>query len=165
MNYCLPKVVNFVINAGADFTYVIDYTNRSGTPYDFTDFGVYAQLRKYPGQADVVNEQVQVYDFTVNFGADPTLGKIYLSMPAAETQYIKEGRNTYDIIIENLTSPAIQRIVQGEVIVQAPSTKLTSYPNQDNYTYLKAPRNQANIPPLPDPEYVPPSNNRYLYGN
>lgn len=165
MNYCLPKVVNFVINAGADFSYEIEYFNRSQTPFNFTGYNVYAQLRKYPGQADVVNEQVQVYQFNASFGADPTLGKIFLSMPAAETQYIKEGRNTYDILIEYADSLAIQRIVQGEAIVQAPTTKLTSYPNQENYDYLKAPRNQANIPPLPDPEYVPPSNNPYLYGN
>tara|TARA_A100001015_G_scaffold29806_1_gene33220 strand:- start:7277 stop:7657 length:381 start_codon:yes stop_codon:yes gene_type:complete len=117
-----PFQVNISISAGADFQQEFVVTNPDFTPIDITGFTFLAKLAKHPTAIDaaVSTSGVPVYDF-VSFDTsvvDGKAGKYAITMGAAKTSLLEEGKYLYNVVLVNNNgekSPAVNGLVFVDV--------------------------------------------------
>ena len=108
-------VNNIVINAGADFsqTFTLESSDTSSI-IDLDGYAVSAQMRKYAGSSTAVT-------FSASIPIPKTLGKIIISLTAAQTTNLKPGRYVYDVVITK--SDIKTRVIEGMVLVREGVTR------------------------------------------
>ena len=117
-----PFQVNISISAGADFTQQFTVNNPDFSPVDITGFKFLAKLAKHPTSIDAMTctSGVPAYKY-VSFDTAVEDGKkgIYsISMNAAKTALLPEGKYVYSVVLQNTggeKSPAIEGIVFVDV--------------------------------------------------
>ena len=109
-------VSNLVINAGANFSQTFNLeSSDSDSALDLTGYTVSAQMRKYAGSSTSTT-------FTAGIPSPATLGKIIISLTAAQTTDLKPGRYVYDVIITDVNSNKT-RVIEGMVLVREGVTR------------------------------------------
>ena len=117
-----PFQVNISISAGADFTQQFTVNNPDFSPVDITGFKFLAKLAKHPTSIDAMTSTsgVPVYKY-VSFDTAVEDGKkgIYsISMSAAKTSLLPEGKYVYSVVVQNTGGekiPAVEGIVFVDV--------------------------------------------------
>ena len=94
--------INVEIYAGTDFSKKFFMKNQDLTPTDITDYTFEARLAKHAKAQNAVTttSTAPVYryvDFTVTI-TDAVNGEYTLSLPAATTAKLKEGKYVYNIV-------------------------------------------------------------------
>lgn len=102
------KVINLVLEQGADFQSTFTIYNENNSRLNLFGYSAISYIKKSPYSSTT-------YPFTVSF-PDRTNGQIKVSMGKSETAQIEGGRYVYDVVI---TSPNnyTTRVVQGSVLV------------------------------------------------
>ena len=106
--------VNISISAGVDFTQQFTVNNPDYTPVDITGFKFYANLAKNPTSIDAMTStsgsrayQYVAFDTAV---VDGPQGVYSITLPAARSSLLAEGKYLYNVVIENTSgekSPAV----------------------------------------------------------
>ena len=102
----MATVQNIVIDQGATFSLDITLTNADGTAKDLTSYTVTSQLRKHYSSTTATDFTVAKVDGT---------GQITISLTAAQTTTLTEGRYVYDV--EIASSAETLRVLEGLVTV------------------------------------------------
>lgn len=112
-------VSNINIDQGADFSasFKLDDAGTS-IPINLTQFRGVGQLRKHSGAKFGVGFDVSIIN--------PTAGEIIISLTAAQTAELKEGRYVYDVMLISNTDGKIYRVVEGMALVNPGVTDMQS---------------------------------------
>jgi hypothetical protein len=104
----MAQLVNLVVDQGSDFVATLDVEDSIGTPIDLQPYNVRGQIRK---TYQSLNK--------VEFGCTKTTnqGEVKLSLTAAQTAVMKDGRYVYDIEIVHATAGTVIRVVEGQITV------------------------------------------------
>ena len=108
----MAAVHNLYIDQGADFSVEIGIYDDFNTPWN---------LNGYTGEAKVKKSYYSssAYNFTVSVA---TGGMITLTMPAATTSLIEQGRYLYDVVITS-SAGTKTRVIEGLVTINPGVTK------------------------------------------
>jgi len=103
------RVVNIVIEQGANFnnTYLVETSNN--TPQNLAGYTGVAKLSKHPGSASKTNFSVNIVGLT---------GVVSIALTSGTTTSLKPGRYVYDIVLTDASSVK-SRIVEGTALVTA----------------------------------------------
>ena len=109
-NSGVAQVVNQTINTGANF--IADYavTTTSGAAFNFSGYTFAGKLTK---SVSIGSSMYALRTFSVSESS----GTITLSLSAANTVGLKEGRYKYDVLANS--GSTVYRIVEGDVMVRA----------------------------------------------
>ena len=107
----MAEKANITIDQGTDFSTSLDVTDDNGDPTDLSGFTGAAQMRKHYTSSNS-------YAFTVAIAN----GSVTLSMNAATTGSITNGRYVYDCELTS-GSNVVTRIVEGIVTVTPQVTR------------------------------------------
>lgn len=108
------RVVNLVLEQGADFTSSFSLANSNGSPLNMVGYSGISSIRKHPSSSTA-------FPLTLSF-PDRLQGIVQISMGYTATAAIEGGRYVYDVI---LISPNDYRtrVVQGNILVTPGVTK------------------------------------------
>lgn len=110
--------INFTVDQGAKFSGVVTIQNEDGTVYNLTGKTPYSQMRKsyYTSSYHTIGAAVE---------GDPTLGKVRLTITAAESGLIKAGRYVYDVEVhDDVDTDDVKRVLQGIITVSPQVTQI-----------------------------------------
>ena len=117
-----PFTVNINISAGADFTQQFTAKTADQSPMDITGCTFLAKLAKHPTALDATTSTsgVPVYNFiTLDTSVvDGTAGIYSISMNAAKTSLLPEGKYLYSVVMQNTSgekSPAVDGVAFVDV--------------------------------------------------
>lgn len=110
----MAAITNFIIEQGATFTTTVTVKAADATAFNLTGYTPRAQMRKSYYSSTKT-------DFTAVITGAATDGKVTLSLTAAQTALLTDGRYVYDIEIDNNTS--VFRVLEGMVTVSPNVTK------------------------------------------
>jgi len=108
----MAAVHNLYIDQGADFSAEIGIYDDFNSPWDLSGYSGEAKLKKsYYSSTS--------HNFTVSVG---TNGSVTLSMTAAATAAIEQGRYLYDVVITS-TAGTKTRVIEGLITINPGVTK------------------------------------------
>lgn len=107
--------INIDIPSGADFDQTFTLESFDGLPFDLTGYTAASMLKKSSASLK------PTATFNVSF-PDRTLGKIRISLASTITSNIKEGRYSYDILIDSGSTK--KRVIRGSALVTAGITTM-----------------------------------------
>lgn len=108
-------IVNIDIPSGADFDQTFTLETFDGLPFDFTGYTAASMIKKSSASLK------PTATFNVSF-PDRKLGKIKISLASTITSNIKEGRYSYDVIIDS--GSVKKRVIKGSALVTAGITTM-----------------------------------------
>lgn len=105
------------IPQGATFTQDFLYLNPDKTPINLTGYSARMMIR------ECYESPTPILSLTEGSGivTTPLLGKVTVTLTAAQTAAIAAGGYVYDIELEN--APTVIRLIQGKVSINAEVTK------------------------------------------
>jgi hypothetical protein len=104
-------VVNLAIEQGTDFTRTFSLKRSDGAPLNLTNYNFDVKMRKWSGSAGYIS-------FATTYNADPTQGKLTISLSNTQTGIITSGRYNYDIIVINHNLSDVKtKVITGQIIV------------------------------------------------
>jgi hypothetical protein len=104
--------VNLVIEQDADFSTTFSLKRTDGSPLDLTNYNIISKMRKW-------SESEGFVSFATTYNANPTQGKLTISLNSNQTGIITAGRYNYDILITNTTNNITTKSITGQVIVNS----------------------------------------------
>jgi Na+/H+ antiporter NhaB len=107
---------NIPIDQGSSFSSVITVNGADGLAFNLTGYTVRGQIRK-----SYAATTYTAFNCAVQSGV---VGKIQITLTAAQTAALKPGRYLYDIEIVETSSGAITRVVEGQVDVSPRVTRV-----------------------------------------
>ena len=108
----MAAVHNLYIDQGADFSVEIGIYDDFNSPWNLSGYTGEAKLKKsYYSSSS--------HNFTVSVG---TNGSVTLSMTAAATAAIEQGRYLYDVVITS-TAGTKTRVIEGLITINPGVTK------------------------------------------
>ena len=109
-------VNDIVLHTGTDFTvtFVLE-DSASNSLKDLSNHNACAQLRRY-------ETSNKTKDFSVNFAADRTSGRVTVSMGSTDTSELKAGKYFYDVVLQD-PEGLKERVVEGTVLVKKSITR------------------------------------------
>lgn len=109
-------VNDIVLHTGTDFTvtFVLE-DSVSNSLKDLSNHNACAQLRRY-------ETSNKTKDFSVNFAADRTSGRVTVSMGSTDTSELKAGKYFYDVVLQD-PEGLKERVVEGTVLVKKSITR------------------------------------------
>lgn len=114
--------LNLTISAGTSFTQTLSITDADRSVTDLTLMTITARIAKHPGAFDALTSTsaAPVLKFTEMNSSilDPNGGEILLSLTAAETAALKEGKYVYSVIMDD-GAGFVTEILHGLVFVRA----------------------------------------------
>lgn len=114
--------LNLTISAGASFTQSLSISNADRSVTDLTLVTITARLAKHPSSINALTSTstAPVLEFTQMSTSilDPNGGEILLSLTAAETAQLKEGKYVYSVIMDDGVG-TVSEILHGLVFVRA----------------------------------------------
>lgn len=109
-------VNDLVLHTGTDFTVTFVLEDAlSNSLKDLTSYNACAQLRRY-------ETSNKTKDFSVNFAADRSTGKVTVSMGSTDTADLKAGKYFYDLVLQD-PQGLKERVVEGTVTVKKSVTR------------------------------------------
>jgi len=103
---------NLVVDQGQTFTYTISVENADGTPKDLTNYTIASQMRKTYFSSTAIDFDTAKVDLT---------GAVTISLTAAVSSEIKQGRYVYDV--EITSGDEVLRVQEGIIIVTPQVTR------------------------------------------
>lgn len=94
------------IDQGSTYASTIDVLDPNGYALNLTGYSARGQIRKTYTSANVIH-------FTTNIN-QPSLGKVNISLTAAQTRAMKPGRYVYNVEVYN-SGGYVTRISEGQV--------------------------------------------------
>ena len=98
--------VNISVAAGTDFTQEFTVTNPDNSPVDITGYKFFANLAKHPTAIDaaVSTSGSPVYKYVpfTTLVVDGKKGIYNITLTAAQTSKIEEGKFVYNIVMQDL---------------------------------------------------------------
>ena len=111
----MAQTLNLFLDQGTTFSANITVKDSTGTVRDITDYNARSQFRRSYSSANSYS-----FTATIETGTD---GNVRLQMSAADSANVVAARYLYDVeIVSNATS-AVERIVEGIVIVTPEVTR------------------------------------------
>ena len=107
----VPVASNLTIYGGANFTANFNVVDTSNAAFNFTDWTGSSQMQKSVGAGATT---LPTSTFTVGFTSAYD-GKIALTLTAAATTSIPEGRYMYNVLVSSGTT--FYNIVNGDILV------------------------------------------------
>lgn len=104
--------VNLVIESGTTFSRTFTLRGNSGSVLNLSNYTFSAKMRKWSGSSGFVS-------FATTYGADPSQGRLTISMGSSITGIVTEGRYNYDILINNTDSDVITKVIHGQITVNS----------------------------------------------
>jgi len=101
----MASLSNIFIDQGSDFINELEVVDSQGIAINLTGYTVISQLRKTYGSNTFTS-------FITQINSDPTTGKISISLSAAQTASLEQGRYVYDVLITS-TGGLSTRVVEG----------------------------------------------------
>tara|TARA_B100001939_G_scaffold338768_1_gene344761 strand:+ start:1223 stop:1561 length:339 start_codon:yes stop_codon:yes gene_type:complete len=102
--------VNLVIESGTDFSRTFTLRSNSGSLLNLSNYTFSAKMRKWSGSSGSVS-------FATTYGADPSQGRLTISMGSSITGIVTEGRYNYDVLIDNAGTNTITKVIVGQITV------------------------------------------------
>lgn len=103
--------VNLVIEQGADFSRTFSLKRADGAPLDLSNYNFDAKMRKWSGSAGYIS-------FATTYNANPSQGKLTISLNNSQTGIITSGRYNYDILIINTNQNNVKtKVITGQITV------------------------------------------------
>jgi len=103
--------VNLVIEQGTDFTRTFSLKRSDGSPLNLTNYNFDAKMRKWSGSAGYIS-------FATTYNANPSAGKLTISLQNSQTGIITAGRYNYDILIINSAlNNVTTKVITGQITV------------------------------------------------
>lgn len=103
----MASTKNLVIDKGTTFTEYISYLDNNKNPISLQGYTIAGQMRRSFYSANAVT-------FSANI-IDAANGNVSISLTAAETANIRDGRYVYDV--EATSNTTVKRIIEGLVTV------------------------------------------------
>jgi hypothetical protein len=113
----MAAIANLLIDQGTTFSSTITVYNTDDTLFDLTGYTGASQIRKSYSSSSASAT------FTVSFASDRTTGELTLSLTAAQTASLDEGRYVYDVEVTKTSDSSVTRVIQGIVTVSPNVTK------------------------------------------
>tara|TARA_Y100000310_G_C20629232_1_gene787651 strand:- start:519 stop:860 length:342 start_codon:yes stop_codon:yes gene_type:complete len=113
----MAAIANLIVDQGATFTSTITVYNTDDTLFNLTGYTGASQIRKSYSSSSASAT------FTVAFATDRTLGQLTVSLTAAQTALLDEGRYVYDVEVTKTSDSTVTRVIQGIVTVSPNATK------------------------------------------
>ena len=107
----VPVASNLTTYGGANFKANFNVVDTSNAAYNFTDWTVSSQMQKSVGAGATT---IPTSTFTVGFTSAYD-GKFSLTLTAAATTSISEGRYMYNVLVSSGTTT--YNIVNGDILV------------------------------------------------
>lgn len=104
--------VNLVIEQGTDFSRTFSLKRSDGSPLDLSNYTFDVKMRKWTGSAGYIS-------FATTYNANPTQGRLTISLTNSQTGIITSGRYNYDILVENTSSSEISKVITGQITVNS----------------------------------------------
>lgn len=102
----MASIADLYVDAGTNYSTVVNVSGDDGFQLDLTASTVKAQLRRHNYSANAI-------DFNVSLGE---LGEIILELDSTKTAMLKNSRYLYDVIITDANG-VVSRIIEGIVFV------------------------------------------------
>jgi len=99
---------DFTLEQGATFSKVLTWKDENGDPINLTGYTARMQLRRYPGDSELVAELTTENGGIALGGA---AGTITLTIAATETEEIDTAEGKYDL--ELISGATVTRLLQG----------------------------------------------------
>jgi cytoskeletal protein CcmA (bactofilin family) len=98
---------NLTIDKGATFSEYINYLDNNKLPISLEGYTVASQMRRSFYSANAITFSASL--------VDAANGNVQISLTAAETVNIKDGRYVYDV--EATSNTTVKRIIEGLITV------------------------------------------------
>jgi len=103
--------INLVFEQGSDFSKTFSLKKSDGSPLDLTGYNFDAKMRKWSGSAGHIS-------FATTYNANPSQGKLTLSLNNSQTGIITGGRYNYDILVINTSQNNVKtKVITGQITV------------------------------------------------
>lgn len=104
------------LEQGTTFTTSITLDDSNGSPYNLTDFSVRSQARKsYYSDNTVITFNASIID--------ANSGVIQLAANSATTSNVSAGKLVYDVLITQVSTGVVTRVLEGQIIVSPTVTR------------------------------------------
>jgi hypothetical protein len=111
----MATVSDLFIDQGTDWSAIIDFKNVNGTPRDFTNYTIAAQMRRGYGSTTYTS-------FTATIISPQTNGQIKLELSATTSSAMKAGRYVYDVEVTSASGKK-SRLMEGIVTINPEVTR------------------------------------------
>jgi hypothetical protein len=101
--------INLTIEKGTDFEAIFIISAEDGSPLNFNSHTATAKIRKYPSSPIS-------FDFDVSLNISES--SIKITMPREKTALLPNGRNYFDILLNNQVDNKVTKVVSGTIIVE-----------------------------------------------
>jgi hypothetical protein len=115
----MPGYSNIFLNQSETFNTQLTLTDSTGNPYNLTKFHIASSAKSSYYSANTS------LNFTISI-INANNGIIQLSANAATTANVYPGNYVYDVIIKDLTSNNISRVLEGTIFVSPGVTSISS---------------------------------------
>lgn len=104
----MSQLSNLVIDQGSDFVATLDLEDSIGNSLDLSEYNVRGQIRKAYTSITWVD---------IACAKTTNIGEIKISLTAAQTGAMKDGRYVYDIEIVHAILGTVIRVIEGQITV------------------------------------------------
>ena len=106
----MAAIANLTIDQGASFTSDVTVKDANANAFNLTGYTARAKMEK--GYSSTRT------DFTCTIAGDATTGVVSLSLTAAQTTALDDGRYVYDLEIEQTGTGNVTRVIEGVITVR-----------------------------------------------
>ena len=114
--------LNLTISAGASFSQSLSISNADRSVTDLTLLSFTARIAKHPRAFDALasTSSAPVFEYMQMSSSvlDPNAGEVILSLTAAETAQLKEGKYVYSVVMDD-GAGILTEILHGLIFVRA----------------------------------------------
>ena len=113
--------LNLAISAGTSFSQSFAISNPDNSSADISGYSIIARMSKRPGAYNALSSTsaTPVFEYTSFTAtvADANLGECFISLTAAETATLEEGKYVYSVVLDN-NAGTLTEILHGLVTVR-----------------------------------------------
>tara|TARA_Y100001958_G_scaffold119153_1_gene86229 strand:+ start:558 stop:899 length:342 start_codon:yes stop_codon:yes gene_type:complete len=108
----MAAIANLTIDQGANFSSDVTVKDANGNAFNLTGYTARAKMAK--GFASTRTRT----EFTTTIASDATTGKVALTLTAAQTAALDDGRFVYDLEIVQTGTGNVTRVIEGIITVR-----------------------------------------------
>ena len=108
----MAAIANLTIDQGANFSSDVTVNDANGNAFNLTGYTARAKMAK--GFASTRTRT----EFTTTIASDATTGKVALTLTAAQTAALDDGRFVYDLEIVQTGTGNVTRVIEGIITVR-----------------------------------------------
>jgi len=107
----MASIANLIVEQGATFSSDITVTEDDGSIFDLTGHNSFGQMTK---GYDTSNTRT-----TFTTSNNTATGVVTISLTAAQTAALDEGRYVYDVVVVKTADSTVTRVVEGIITVNS----------------------------------------------